>query len=102
MAKRLMVVVTGLIFGLGLVSDAHAQVTLDVSKVTCEQYVGYKITDPQNIAIWLSGYYSGKRGTTSLDTQAVTEYARKLQDYCIRNPQVPVMQAVEGLLGAGR
>jgi hypothetical protein len=77
---------------------AQAQVTLDVSKITCDQYTGYKITNPQNIAIWLSGFYNGKRGNTVLDTQALAANTKKLQDYCIRNPQILVMQAVETLL----
>ena len=41
-----------------------AQVTVDLSKVTCNQWVGYKITNPQNIALWLSGFQHGKRGDT--------------------------------------
>ena len=49
---------------LALAAPARAQVTIDVSKITCDQYVGYKVTNPQNIAIWLSGYYSGKRDST--------------------------------------
>jgi hypothetical protein len=83
------------------VPAAQAQVTLDVAKITCDQFVGYKITNPQNIAIWLSGYRSGQRGTTIVDTQALAANARKLQDYCLRNPQVPVMQAVDTLFGTG-
>jgi hypothetical protein len=35
----------------------HAQVTIDVSKITCEQYLGFKVADPRDIGIWLSGYY---------------------------------------------
>jgi acid stress chaperone HdeB len=88
------------IFILEATSGAQAQVTLDVAKVTCDQFTGYKITNPQNIAIWLSGYYNGKRGNTVLDTQGLNANARKLQEYCIRNPQIPVMNAVETLLGA--
>jgi acid stress chaperone HdeB len=33
-----------------------AQVSLDVSKITCDQFSRYTITDPKNIALWLSGY----------------------------------------------
>ena len=69
---------------------ARAQVTLDVSKITCEQYTGHKVTNPQNIAIWVSGYYHGKRGSTTLDTQGLVANARKLQTYCGRNPQTLV------------
>src|SRR4029434_7974001 len=50
-------VALGLIFALQPVPAARAQVTLDVAKITCEQLRTYKITRPENIAIWLSGYY---------------------------------------------
>ena len=83
---------------LALAAPARAQVTIDVSKITCDQYVGYKVTNPQNIAIWLSGYYSGKRDSTVVDTQALMANAKKVRDYCIRNPQTPVMRAVETLI----
>jgi acid stress chaperone HdeB len=87
------------IFFVGTTSMARAQVTLDVAKVTCEQFRSYKITRPENIAIWLSGYYQGKRGDTTLDTQSLMANARKLQTYCGRNRETPVMQAVETLFG---
>lgn len=84
------------------IHPAHAQVTLDVAKVTCNQWSGYKITNPQNIALWLSGYYNGKRGNTLLDTQALTANVQKLRDFCITNPDVPVMEAVDKLLASGK
>ncbi len=84
------------------VPAARAQVTLDVSKITCEQYNAYKITNPQNIAIWVNGYYHGKRGDVTLETQGLVENARKLRDYCRRNPQTLVIQAVETLFAKER
>ena len=44
-------------------APAHAQVTLDVAKITCDQFTGYKITNPQNIAIWA---FDGSRMLTAL------------------------------------
>jgi acid stress chaperone HdeB len=96
---KLMLGAMSFILFVGTTSMARAQVTLDVAKVTCEQFRSYKITRPENIAIWLSGYYQGKRGDTTLDTQSLMANARKLQTYCGRNPQTPVMQAVETLFG---
>jgi len=81
---------------------AHAQVTLYVSKVTCDQWAGYKITNPQNIALWLSGFYNGKRGNTVIDTQGLTAEYQKLRDFCITNPQMPVMDAAEKLFGVSK
>jgi hypothetical protein len=80
---------------IGAVAPAHAQVTLDVAKITCDQFTGYKITNPRNIAYWLSGYYNGQRGNTVLDTKALAANARKLQDYCLLHPDVPILRAVE-------
>ncbi len=97
MMKLLVLAAIGFIFIPELASEARAQVTLDVSKVTCDQYVGYKITNPQNIAIWLSGYYNGKRGNPIVDTQGFDAHTKKLQEFCFRNPATPVMQATETL-----
>jgi hypothetical protein len=81
---------------------ALAQLTLDVSKITCDQWVGYKITNPHNIALWLSGYYNAKRGNTVIDPQRLEENARKLQDYCLIHKQTPVMDAAEAVFGLKR
>jgi acid stress chaperone HdeB len=81
---------------------ARAQVTIDVAKVTCEQFVQYKITDPDNIAIWISGYYNGKRDNTVLDTQALKTHMRQLRDFCLMNPNDPVLQAASKLLALSK
>jgi hypothetical protein len=93
--KQLLLVATGLIIAL---EPVRGQVTLDVAKITCDQFTGYKITEPEKIAIWLSGFYHGKRDNTVLDTQGLDVNAKKLHDYCIRNPKIPVMNAVETVL----
>jgi hypothetical protein len=92
----------GLILALAKVPPAQAQVTLDVSKITCEQYNAYKVTNPQNIAIWVNGYYHGKRGDVTLETQRLVENARKLRDYCRRNRETLVLEAVETLFAKDR
>jgi acid stress chaperone HdeB len=78
--------------------SAQAQVTLDLAKVTCDQWAGYKITNPQNIALWLSGYQHGRQGATQLDTQRLTADVDKLRSFCLTNPTVPVMDAAAKVL----
>ena len=73
-------VALGFMLPLETATSAQAQVTLDISKVTCEQYYAYKVTNPQNIAIWVNGYYHGNRGDVTVDTQGLVENARKLRD----------------------
>ena len=85
-----------------MIHPAHAQVTLDVAKVTCDQWAGYKITNPQNIALWISGYVNGARGNTVLDTQRLTADTQRVRDFCITNQQVPIMQAVEKVIAPAK
>jgi acid stress chaperone HdeB len=83
-------------------SPAHAQVTVDVSKITCEQFILFTVADPHDIAVWLSGYYNGKRNNTVLDTQELREHGKKVMDYCEVNLKSTVMDAVEKVLGVKR
>ena len=96
---RTLLILTGLTLVLQVIPPARAQVTLDVAKITCDQFTGYKVAKPDNIAMWLSGYYNGTRGNTVLDAQGLTENVKKLTSYCIKNPKTLVMQAVETVLG---
>ncbi len=84
------------------ISGAHAQVTIDMSKVTCEQYVLYQIPNSDYMPFWIQGYYSGKRGSTIIDTQRFEESAEKVKQYCRMNSKVPIVQAVETVLGTGK
>src|SRR5262245_43706871 len=80
-----------------LTLPANAQVSVDVAKITCDQFAMWTISDPRNLAIWLSGYYSGKRNSTVVDTQALKERSDKVTEYCRANPKLTLMQAVETL-----
>jgi acid stress chaperone HdeB len=97
--------------------SAQAQISVDVSKITCDQYVHAKIKTPsegpslvdranrqqQLIAAWLSGYYNAKRNNTTIDLLTFDDNVSKVQNYCYyeKNFKVPVMKAVEQVLGGG-
>ncbi len=78
---------------------AAAQVSLEIAKITCGQYLSYKVANPKSIAIWLNGYYHGKRGDTVIDTQQLDQDTDKIQKYCAENPDALLMQAVETIAG---
>jgi HdeA/HdeB family len=59
-----------------------------------------QITNPHNVALWLSRYFNAKRGNTIIDPQRFDENTQKLQDYCLIHKQVPVMNAVEPVFDA--
>ena len=83
---------------------ARAQVTIEVSKITCEQYLAFTVADPRDINIWLSGYYHGKGGTTVFEPQRLKETAEKVEAECLKqaNLKLPVMQAVQKVQGSSK
>ena len=93
--------VLGLLLAIASASSAKAQATIDISKITCDQYVHSKISTPNYIAAWLSGYYNAKRNNRLIDTQALQDNVSKLQNYCYeeKNFKVPVMKAIEEVFG---
>ena len=80
-----------------VISPANAQVAIDVTKINCQQFATYKVAHPDRLAIWLDGYFHGKRGDLSVDTQELDASTDKLKTYCLKNPDVLLMQAVEAL-----
>jgi acid stress chaperone HdeB len=90
---------SGLITALLVASIAQAQTTIDVAKITCNQFVLITVAEPEYIAIWLSGYYHGKRNNTTIDVQQLKDYAQKVKDYCLyQDKGGTLMEAVEKLL----
>ena len=83
--------------------SAQAQVKVDVTRITCGEFVARpsKIATPLYLAAWISGYYHAKRNDRNLDLQAFEENMNKVQNYCYdeKNLKVPVMEAVETVLG---
>jgi acid stress chaperone HdeB len=84
-----------------VISPLNAQVAIDVAKINCQQFATYKVANPDRLAIWLDGYFHGKRGDLSVDTQELDASTDKLKAYCLKNPDVLLMQAVEALFGSG-
>jgi acid stress chaperone HdeB len=93
-----------LVLALSSVSTVQAQVTIDASKITCDQFVHSKVAPTRTIAAWLSGFYSGTRDNRVIDLQGFEENLSKLERFCDeeKNLKLPVMQAVEKVIGKGK
>jgi acid stress chaperone HdeB len=94
-SKILLLIVLSLLFS----ERARAQVMVDVSKITCNQFVTYKIENPKYIIAWLSGYYHGTRRDMAVDLHALIADADKVEAYCFTKPEVPLVEAVKTVLG---
>jgi hypothetical protein len=101
MPRKCVCVALVAIFALAASRSAQAQTTLDVAKVNCGQFVHHTISEPRLIAAWLSSYYNAKRNNRVIDLQVLEENLSKVTNYCSdeKNFKVPVMKAVEQVLG---
>jgi hypothetical protein len=77
---------------------AHAQISVDVSKITCEQFTVLPKAD--SVAVWLSGYYHGTRRDPALDVNKFEDNAKNLRAECRRpeNFKRPLMQLIESTM----
>ena len=102
--------------------SVRAQVSIDVSKITCDEYVHDKIPTSDFISFsavgplplearsmlsrwlianWLSGYYHAKRNNWIIDSESFENNVNKLNNYCYdeKNFKVLIMDAIERVLG---
>jgi hypothetical protein len=101
--KKAQAILLGLMLCAITAPVGHAQVTIDVAKITCNQFATYKIANPDSIALWLSGYHNGKTGgNTLIDPQALKAKSTEVVNYCLQHPDTPVMQAVETVFGISK
>ena len=82
-------------------SQARAQMTVDVAKITCRQYLFDRNFSPRApmIANWLSGYFNGQKNNTVVDLGAMAKNKDKVEDYCRMNQDVTLVEAAKTALG---
>jgi hypothetical protein len=86
------------------VLPAQAQMTIDVGKITCRQYLFDKNISPKapTVATWLSGYFNGKTNNTVIDIGTVAKNKDKVEDYCRMNQDVTLIEAAQNALGLNK
>ena len=84
---------------LAAVSPAPAQV-IDLSSITCKDFIATKKDAMVSIMMWLSGYYTKDDDPTVIDFDKVRAKADKVADFCGKNPAVGLVPAAEPILAS--
>jgi hypothetical protein len=93
-------ILLGMFVSIVAVSPAKAQMTLDVAKITCHQFLLGKVgASTRSVANWLSGYYNGKRDNTVIEVGSMRKNERELERYCRKHSEMNVMDAAKQALG---
>jgi acid stress chaperone HdeB len=81
---------------------AQAQSRIDITKITCNEFLFDKIAPSKSIALWLAGYYNGTQHRTTVDLTRMEQDIDKVSDYCRLNQDVTLMDAAKNALGLGK
>jgi acid stress chaperone HdeB len=79
---------------------AQAQVTIDITKITCNQFLGSQITDSHTLGVWLNGYVNGERGKKLIDPLSPGHIS--LGHYCETHMDALLLDAARSVFGSDK
>lgn len=80
-------------------TPARAADVLDLSTITCSQFVNSGQEAIGNLLMWLSGYYTEDGDPTVIDKNKMEQVGGKLGGYCAANPDMGLLTAAEEVMG---
>jgi acid stress chaperone HdeB len=88
--------------GLALIGPqaVQAQVTIDVTKITCQQFLEDRVTDSRTLGVWLNGYVNGTRGKTLIEP--LSPGGIDLSHYCQDHTDALVLDAARKVFGTNK
>jgi len=78
---------------------ARAQVVIDMSRVTCADYLAMTPEQSRVFSAWMSGYFNQKTGYTWIDLGAYERNIANIKQWCASYPQEKVMTGLERATG---
>jgi hypothetical protein len=64
-----------------LSAPADARVTLEVSKITCRQFLIGDVVPTRSLFLWLSEYFNGKLDVTVIKPTALNPNTERVKDF---------------------
>jgi hypothetical protein len=76
-------------------SAGHAQYMVNMSLVTCAQYLAMPPDQSRIFAAWMSGWFNQKHGYTYVNLQAYARNVDNVKAWCGTNPKDLVMTGLQ-------
>ena len=97
---KLRLLLTSTVFLFAQMPTMQAQESLDLAKITCEQFQMRKLnTPPRDIVLVLTGYFHGKRNDTIIEFQAIKKHEEQVNSYCNAHLDMTLIDAAKNALG---
>jgi hypothetical protein len=78
-----------------LPSLGHAQVTLDMSRVTCANYLAMTPEQSRMFSAWMSGWFNQRYGYVWVGLNDFARNVASVKEWCTSNPQQTIMAALD-------
>jgi hypothetical protein len=90
----------GLTFAISIVPVvANAQLTIDMGKITCGQYLAMPPAQSDNFSAWMSGWFSYKNDRTFVDLLLHQKNIASVKAWCQYHPAESVMYGLQQAVG---
>jgi acid stress chaperone HdeB len=74
-------------------------VVLDLSTMTCKQFIESGDDGIKMVLTWMDGWYKGDSDAAIIDTDVFVENAKQFGSFCGKNPTISIVNAAEKVLG---
>ena len=75
--------------------SSQAQVTLDMSRITCADYLAMSRAQAGTFSAWMSGWFNHKFGYTTVGYEDFARNVASVRQWCTTSPQQTVMAALD-------
>lgn len=89
------IVLAGFAIAFSMTAPANAQVTIEMSEITCKDFAGYDAETQDFIGNWMRGYWMSSKNLTVIDSKYVKRNTAKIARYCKKLPKSKLMDAIQ-------
>jgi acid stress chaperone HdeB len=79
---------------IGSIQPAKAQVVVEMSRITCPQFLQYSFDDKKVVGAWMSGYFNASLGRKVLDITRYQANSNRVINYCKTHKNETLMGAI--------
>ena len=76
-------------------SATHAQVSIDMARVTCADYLALSAADSAVFSAWMGGWFNQNTGHVFVDLNAYARKVASVNSWCASNPTQTVMAGLQ-------
>src|SRR5215204_146792 len=76
-------------------TPVRAQLVVDMSLISCDQFLKSPQERRDVLSAWMGGYYSAMKNLTTIDARYVVRNSQKVANYCKKAKNETLMSAVQ-------